>query len=298
MKNIEQFIKFVNEREQIFLIKQAGAPKPWTKDKILQQYRFCNIRREDDKVTRWIADHWRQNGPEVWFAMVVARYINSIDTLQQLDYPVPWNKRHFYHVLKKREQKGLKIYNPAYIIVPGNTKMPKAEYLAELVFSPLWKARLKLRPTPEDTLQSFYNRLSQYRGMGTFMSAQVIADLKYVKPLSEAADWWTFAKSGPGSKRGLNRVIGRDPHTSWDESSWYNSLLLLRHKTTGKIPHMHMQDLQNCCCEFDKYERARIGEGKPKQKYNGTREIVESTRVPSSTLVAAVKRVVYKGRVT
>jgi hypothetical protein len=30
---------------------------------------------------------------------------------------------------------------------------------------------------------------------------------------------------------------------------------------------MHAQDLQNCLCEFDKYERARLGEGTPKQIY-------------------------------
>jgi hypothetical protein len=30
---------------------------------------------------------------------------------------------------------------------------------------------------------------------------------------------------------------------------------------------LHAQDLQNCLCEFDKFERARLGEGKPKRKF-------------------------------
>lgn len=29
------------------------------------------------------------------------------------------------------------------------------------------------------------------------------------------------------------------------------------------------QDIQNCLCEFDKYERVRLGEGAPKQRYPG-----------------------------
>ena len=29
------------------------------------------------------------------------------------------------------------------------------------------------------------------------------------------------------------------------------------------------QDVQNCLCEFDKYERVRLGEGRPKSKYPG-----------------------------
>ena len=35
------------------------------------------------------------------------------------------------------------------------------------------------------------------------------------------------------------------------------------------MPRMHAQDLQNCLCEFDKYERERLGEGHPKQRYPG-----------------------------
>jgi hypothetical protein len=30
---------------------------------------------------------------------------------------------------------------------------------------------------------------------------------------------------------------------------------------------LHAQDLQNCLCEFDKMERARLGEGKPKRRF-------------------------------
>jgi hypothetical protein len=43
--------------------------------------------------------------------------------------------------------------------------------------------------------------------MGSFQSGQVLANLKYGQ-LKSAADWWTFAASGPGSRRGLNRVLG------------------------------------------------------------------------------------------
>jgi hypothetical protein len=37
----------------------------------------------------------------------------------------------------------------------------------------------------------------------------------------------------------------------------------------ARMPQLHAQDLQNCLCEFDKYERVRLGEGRPKAKYNG-----------------------------
>ena len=35
------------------------------------------------------------------------------------------------------------------------------------------------------------------------------------------------------------------------------------------MPMIHAQDLQNCLCEFDKYERVRLNEGRPRSNYPG-----------------------------
>ena len=32
---------------------------------------------------------------------------------------------------------------------------------------------------------------------------------------------------------------------------------------------LHAQDVENCLCEFDKYERTRLGEGRPRSLYAG-----------------------------
>ena len=43
-----------------------------------------------DRTTRWIADNWRTphvDDPDVWFAMVIARFVNWPDTLAALGYP-------------------------------------------------------------------------------------------------------------------------------------------------------------------------------------------------------------------
>jgi hypothetical protein len=34
-------------------------------------------------------------------------------------------------------------------------------------------------------------------------------------------------------------------------------------------PHWEMREVEHTLCEFDKYERARLGEGRPKQLYDG-----------------------------
>jgi hypothetical protein len=33
------------------------------------------------------------------------------------------------------------------------------------------------------------------------------------------------------------------------------------------VGRLSAQDLQNCLCEFDKFERVRLGEGKPKRRF-------------------------------
>lgn len=273
----EDLLSFILERHNIYRRRERGEPKPWTSDPILQQFRFCNVYRELDTVTIWIADNWRRphaTDLDLWFAMAVARFVNWPDTLAELGYPVPWNPDHFLQVLEDRKERGEKVFTGAYIIHSDRSGDSKAVYVARKVLTPLWKDRRSLRIIRHRTLARAHEKLMSYPGVGSFMAGQIIADLKYVKPLSKATDWWTWAAPGPGSERGLNRVMGRKPNTRWQPGEWLRCLQELHRQIRpllrdAKVPQMHGQDVNNCLCEWDKYERFRLGEGKPKQKYPG-----------------------------
>jgi len=264
--------KFIKERYSISLKKDAGLPKPWTKDPILQQYRFCSVYREHDKVTKWIAKNWRDNHkdePDLWFAMAVARFINWPPTLASLCFPVPWDPREFKRVLHRRMEQDQQVFTGVYIIPSAG---PKIDYICDEVLTPLWGDRDEIRPKGYDTLDGFHEILLEHNGLGSFMAAQIVADMKYVEPLLSAKDWHTWAASGPGSRRGLNYVCDRQGH--WKEAEWRKVLGILHHWIDHKIekagmPELHAQDLQNCLCEFGKYERTRLGEGKPRSRYPG-----------------------------
>jgi hypothetical protein len=223
---VKDLTKFIIAREAVRVAKENGKPRPWTKDPILDKYRFCNVHREDDAVTRWLRANWYdrfQDDVDVWFAAVVARLLNN------------------------------------------RVAMDKVDYLVEQVLGPLWADRKKLRPFKGRTLAEYQALLMSYDGLGSFIAAQIIADLKEMEPLKSAKDYWTFAASGPGSRRGLNRVLNQAPNTPWNEKAWREMLALLQQEI--KPLELHAQDLQNCLCEFDKYERARLCEGTPKQIY-------------------------------
>jgi hypothetical protein len=274
----DELFSFIKERHAIYRRRTAGKPKPWTTNPILQQYRFCNVFRELDTETKWIAKNWRvphQDDPDLWFALVVARLVNWHGSLAQIGYPVPWRPDRFVEVLEARRKRGEKVFTGAYMIhadqhFPG----PKAAYLAQMVLTPMWEDRESLQRIVHGTLAEAHRTLMKYRDMGSFMAGQVIADLKYVPPLPHAPDWWTWAASGPGSRRGLNRVLGRPKDAPWTEAEWLRSLQRLHAAirpliAEAKMPSIHAQDIQNCLCEWDKFERVRLGEGKPRSKYPG-----------------------------
>ena len=50
-------IDFTNERELIRKRKEAGLTV-LTDDEILGKYRFCNVRRRDDRVTAWLLKNY------------------------------------------------------------------------------------------------------------------------------------------------------------------------------------------------------------------------------------------------
>ncbi len=141
------------------------------------------------------------------------------------------------------------------------------------MFSSLWERRETLRPRPGDTLNSSHMTLGQLFGLGSFMAGQVVADLRYVEPLRSASDWETFACSGPGSRRGLNRALGRLVQSPWTEEEWRLEAERLRVWFNGEwidrfgLERLHGQDLQNALCEWDKYERVRLGEGRPRARF-------------------------------
>lgn len=277
---VEDIWVFASKRHNIYLKRAAGLPPPWTDDYILKTYRFCNMYRELDTVTDWLRVNWREphaDNPDLWHAFVVARHINNVPMLKALSeiymggITLPWAPERFKELGIARRRAGERVWSAAYIIGTRETG-EKITYIADKVLTPMWQKREQIRPKAGDTLTSWHMALGLWFGMASFMAAQVIADIKHTGVLKFASDWDTFCASGPGSRRGLNRIFHRPITSPWREDDFRLKLLSLRQELAPmfavqgwQIPDA--QDVQNMLCEFDKYERTRLKEGTPKQLF-------------------------------
>ena len=205
------FYHWIVERERARIGRETNAPKPWTDDPILQAYRFCNVKREDDVVTKWIHDNWlsEQNRVEhkrMVLAMIIARTVNRVETLKAIGFPFKGINDYFENarvVMKNRRAAGQPVWTGAYLVSTNGHTMDKIDYIIDKVWRPF--AEKGRGPEDRETLAHYHAYLMNFDGLGSFMAGQVIADLKFSKVLNMRDDWMTWAPIGPGSKRGLNR---------------------------------------------------------------------------------------------
>jgi hypothetical protein len=259
---------WIQEREAIRVLKEDGEPKPWSDDWVFKSTYFCNVHREDDRVTRWIRNNYT---PEVLgeyydYAIVAARIFNWPDTLDGLLWKgglIPYNSQIMTEYLTEKQDAKEKIWGGAYLITTHGRKMTKIDYCVELMGAVYHL--FSTRKTDLVDCAGMHKVLQEIDGLGSFLSAQVVADLKNTKGhhLASAPDWKTFSAPGPGSLRGLAwfhevpKISPREYHWRIQEVASYL-----------KWDHC-MQDLQNCMCEFDKYCRVFTGAGRSKRNYHG-----------------------------
>jgi hypothetical protein len=271
--NSQELLKYwVEEREAIREKKEAGLPKPWSEDPIFQNTYFCNVRREDDRVTRWLRANWLADHANYEFAMVVARLINRPATLMAIEFPdVPLELflDGVQDQLNLCASRGVPFWGNAYVVTTHGQRMDKGQYLIGLL-----RGAHNALPLAgvAGTCAAYHRALKTLEGFSDFMAAQVVADLKNTAfhKLAEAPDWWTFAAPGPGSLRGLAWYFEL---STFRRSGFMEGLAEVRWGLEDMgCKHIHSicnQDLQNCLCEYDKYMRVLNGTGRSKRKYSG-----------------------------
>lgn len=275
-----RLLAFMQERERIRLRREAGAPFPWTKDPILRDFKFTNVQRKHDRVSiefeAWYRANRRASGRQIIYNAAFARYFGRPEFV----IACGWQNKHdpapVIKLAREWIDRGEKVFTGAYMITNLGRNGPKEEFVMNDVLSEVWDRSLKIANTARKTRswREAHAELSKCLGFGGtgFMGKEVLLDTLYTDLWDDdPVDWNTWCPVGPGALRGLNRLAERPINKGLTQAKALNELILVWNNIRGLWPSgwqpLSLHDVQFQLCEFDKYERTRLGEGRPRSRY-------------------------------
>ena len=276
---------FAYERQNIFLKKKEGLNSPYTEDKILQEYKFCNSYRVNDRVSQYLLKNVIYNGKEysnedMLFRIILFKLFNKESTWELLlshfnDITLKtFNMKEYSKVLEDAIKENISIYNDAYISCANKAfgyDRKHDNHLA-LLNKMFVIDRMQDKILKCSTMEEGFNIIRKYPLIGNFMAYQLVTDINYSDIVNWREDEFTIA--GPGSLRGIkkcfidkgkmsNEDIIRYMYEHQDEEF---KRLNLDFKRIGNRP-LQLIDCQNIFCELDKYCRKKL----PDLKSNRTK---------------------------
>ena len=289
---------FAYERQNIFNKKKNGIKPPWTKDKILQEYKFCNSYRVNDRVSQYLLKNIIYNGKkyskeDMIFRIVLFKIFNKESTWELLlnhydDITLSsFNKDEYSKILEEAISNGIKIYNDAYISCANKAfgfDRKHDNHLA-LIYKMFFTDNLAEKIINSKSMEEAFNYIKSYPLIGNFMAYQLITDINYSESVNFREDEFTIA--GPGSIRGINKCTLDKEGSSYEDviRYMYNNQekefkrLNLNFKGIGNRK-LQLIDCQNIFCELDKYLRVykpelKTNRTKIKKKYESKKDKIE-----------------------
>lgn len=300
MDSVEhKFFAFLREREQIRLRKKADLPYPWTEDEILQSYKFTNVRRHHDRTSVELRQQFynvpKSNNTMESTLMNAATYryfgthefaevIGWTDFQDMDDNHWEWVKEKARSRLANKQR----VFTGAYVITNQGISAPKQEVVVDYFLKSLQKKASELAEIAQETgsWKKVADEMRKIHGFGGsgFMTKEILLDTTYTPFWGEwkmspedgrfslPDDWWDWTPIGPGARRGASRVLGDEDANPLSEDKSFSTIMWLMEEQDMRdmsplkarlAPH----DIQFQLCEFDKYERVRLGQGRPRSRY-------------------------------
>lgn len=282
-------------------------PSPWTEDDIFRDYKFTNVYRELDRSSQWqikniIVDNDMTLENYIWKIMVF-RYFNNPETFEFAKSTRGWeqgipdledyNPEEFLDMLKDVRDSGAKPFTNAYYInsgaAPGKTRdycyshvtlMHLKENVVKLI------KIVKNAKSPEEIIKY----IKTFPSASDFIAHEFYQDFTYIPKYSNRGNFMSFDQNdftnvGPGASLGLRLIF-----PSMDKKNWEWGVRMLRDLAEdellniGDFPYLHwskknkkyfvnskcnitLHQIEMWLCEFQKYWKMTIGEGKQRSKF-------------------------------
>lgn len=287
---LSRFESFVTERHRIWLHRMNGDTQPWTTDTIMQSASFCNVFRVLDRGSQqmvhflWTDEglslsplrtlilcmlYRRTNGTDGWREAVELLGLPNVDVADDNIGALIASTQAWLAAARSR---GLPIvdsrpYSVCNGAAAGKTLVESlSDDMEHALISGVLDRTAKLLDhcNTEEHLTALTNMCSLKR-LGPFLAQQILTDFGY----SQWGSAWyenQVIVAGPGSRRGLARITNDDVFVrSASEQYCAEIIEWIRQRVisatavrldleyTERRPSL--MDIQNCLCEFDKYDR-------------------------------------------
>ena len=245
---------WIIERNRIYKRKEIDKlPAPWTEDPILKEFKFTNVKRWQDRESRWLINNIVNNDSLSYedkiYNCILFRSWNKGNTFEiicgkgitknaLMETPI--------EVFRKRIEDYTK-ENPKYVwftnaFNTGGVKQTwkyrgkhynfnlknRVEYDDPELNTPLriiymirdcinkdFAGKIKTAKTAEKVFKT----LRQIRGCANFLAYQIYVDLTYIKEFPFSED--EFVSAGPGCRRGENFLFKDRGGLSYEKALFY-----------------------------------------------------------------------------
>ena len=284
--------KFAFERHRIYLRRLSGEVYPWTKDRVLTEYKFTNAFRAADRVSQYLIElvYSDPDASEdtLFLRTLLFKIFNKIDTWKRivgiLGMPVAseFDYEACGSLLEKYRRERISIYSGAYIMPSGgHSGAPKHRMHLHLIRRML-DDNLPGRLGATESLAEAYDLLLAYPTLGPFLAFQYAVDLNYTTLMNHSER--DFVVAGPGALDGLSKCFKSLGDYSPEDTIVWLSDMQMEEFSRYNLDFdglwgrpLQPIDVQNLLCEVSKYTRAthpdvkgRSGRKRIKQKFRMT----------------------------
>lgn len=270
----DSYWKFAAERQSVFFSRMQGKSAPWSRDPILNEYKFTNAYRASDRVSQYLIKnvaYSKYTDPrDTFFRVMLFKLFNKIDTWKLLESQlgeISWQSyayKAYEAILARAMNSKTAIYSAAYIMASGHDifgverKHQSHLKLLEMMMSEEVPERLM----ECKSMRSGFDILRSYPLIGDFLGYQLITDLNY----SELTNFseMEFTMPGPGARDGIRKCF-----SSLGGLSEIDVIRLMADRQEYEFERLGIDfkslwgrrlqliDIQNVFCEIDKYSRVK-----------------------------------------
>ena len=271
--SVEGFWDFIVERHRIWHNREIlEQPAPWTEDKILQTFFFCNVFRYLDTGTIWYMSnvvHPKQTLDDALWRTITYRLVNSIPAFEAVGGVAPRHDRGL--MIATMRSKGVILNSQAYITLPrphGPSYHNRVDRLeAILNFLNLEFDGLVYSIQEAKTLEEISSCLKHLYGIGPFLSLQIYRDLIGAKQIPFTANDWV--EIGPGAKLTLLELYGDEAKSVSMQRGLARYLTVVQEAALDsrgwnefENVYLSICDIEHCLCEYGKYAKLVAGRGR------------------------------------